>query len=226
MDQSPAVGSAKWRTGGDDSFLVNTSIDNEVVRFGLERMLQSIPRVHDPGNAPDGSKRADADIDRTITIRLVSELAGAAGPRPARRSLVVLDSTRPEDLATAARSGAVGFLDLAELTRETLQDALTQIDRGKTPTSDVMVRHLLNTGRPARPAQEREQPPLTPRELDVLALLADGMSNKLIARNLFISAHGVKRLVSSILAKLNCPNRTLAAARAIEEKIVKRPNLP
>ncbi|MFD2467919.1 LuxR C-terminal-related transcriptional regulator [Amycolatopsis silviterrae] len=218
MDQSPAIGSAKWRTGGDDSFLVNTSIDNEVVRFGLERMLQSIPRVHDPGN--------DADIDRTITIRLVSELAGAAGPRPARRSLVVLDSTRPEDLATAARSGAVGFLDLAELTRDTLQEALVQIDRGKTPTSDVMVRHLLDTGRPARPAREREPPPLTPRELDVLALLADGMSNKLIARNLFISAHGVKRLVSSILAKLNCPNRTLAAARAIEEKIVKRPNLP
>lgn len=57
---------------------------------------------------------------------------------------------------------------------------------------------------------------LTPREHDVLAEMAKGQSNKRIARELAISEHGVKRLVSSILVKLQCPNRTLAVAYAIE----------
>ncbi|TWF95399.1 regulatory LuxR family protein [Saccharopolyspora dendranthemae] len=89
-------------------------------------------------------------------------------------------------------------------------------------TADFMVRFLrrssqrCDSGRSARKPERSLVNALTPREHDVLAEMAKGQSNKRIARELAISEHGVKRLVSSILAKLQCPTRTLAVAYAIE----------
>jgi DNA-binding CsgD family transcriptional regulator len=60
---------------------------------------------------------------------------------------------------------------------------------------------------------------LTPREHQVLALMADGLSNKQIGRRLDISFHGAKRLVASVLAKLDSPTRTVAVAKALREGI-------
>ncbi|MFD0626787.1 response regulator transcription factor [Streptomyces sanglieri] len=59
-----------------------------------------------------------------------------------------------------------------------------------------------------------------PREQQVLALLAQGFSNKQIARRIGISEHGAKRHVTNLLAKLNSPNRTLAVALALQEGLV------
>ncbi|MFK0156900.1 response regulator transcription factor [Streptomyces sp. NPDC090499] len=61
---------------------------------------------------------------------------------------------------------------------------------------------------------------LTPRELQVLRLVAQGLSNKQVSRQLQISEHGVKQLVGNVLAKLNCPNRTLAVVRAMEDGLL------
>ncbi|MGI5287809.1 response regulator transcription factor [Nonomuraea polychroma] len=66
----------------------------------------------------------------------------------------------------------------------------------------------------------RDDDVLTPRERQVLELLVEGMSNKQIA--LRISQHGVKRLVSNVLAKLNCPNRTMAVRTAITDGILSK----
>jgi DNA-binding NarL/FixJ family response regulator len=66
----------------------------------------------------------------------------------------------------------------------------------------------------AAPVREGADPALTPRELDVLAALADGASNKAIARRLGISYHTVKFHVAAILAKLDADSRTEAVARA------------
>ena len=60
----------------------------------------------------------------------------------------------------------------------------------------------------------------TPREQQTLALLVEGLPNKQIARRLGISEHGAKRNVANILAKLNVPNRTLAAAKAVRDGLV------
>lgn len=54
--------------------------------------------------------------------------------------------------------------------------------------------------------------------------MAEGLSNKQAARRLQISEHGVKRLVGNVLAKLNCPNRTLAVVRAIEDGLLAGPS--
>jgi DNA-binding NarL/FixJ family response regulator len=63
---------------------------------------------------------------------------------------------------------------------------------------------------------------LTPREQAALALLVQGLSNKQIARRLTISEHGAKRHVANLLAKLNCPNRTMAAVVAVREGLLER----
>ena len=64
---------------------------------------------------------------------------------------------------------------------------------------------------------------LTPREHQTLCLLAQGMSNKQIASALHISQHGAKRHVANVIAKLNCPNRTLAVVLALREGIIEEP---
>lgn len=61
---------------------------------------------------------------------------------------------------------------------------------------------------------------LTPRERQALKLLADGLSNKQIARRLGISEHGAKRHVGNVLAKLNCPNRTVAVTVALNHGLL------
>jgi DNA-binding NarL/FixJ family response regulator len=61
---------------------------------------------------------------------------------------------------------------------------------------------------------------LTPREQETLSLLVEGRSNKQIANRLGISINGAKRHVANVLAKLNCPNRTLAAAEAVRLGVI------
>ncbi|MFI8951791.1 response regulator transcription factor [Streptomyces sp. NPDC053750] len=89
--------------------------------------------------------------------------------------------------------------------------------------SATLVRRALRQTQPA-PADVRPWGPpgalLTPRELEVLHLVAEGLSNKQAARRLQISEHGVKRLVGNVLARLNCPNRTLAVVRAMEDGLL------
>lgn len=67
---------------------------------------------------------------------------------------------------------------------------------------------------------------LTAREQETLALLAEGLSNKQIARRLAISDHGAKRLVTSVLLKLGAPNRTTAVVTAIKAGMISYPREP
>jgi DNA-binding NarL/FixJ family response regulator len=83
-----------------------------------------------------------------------------------------------------------------------------------------LARELLAHAR-GKEARPRSRPViLTPREQQALSLLTQGMSNREIARRLGISEHGAKRHVANVLAKLNCPNRTLAAAMAIQDELL------
>ncbi len=65
---------------------------------------------------------------------------------------------------------------------------------------------------------------LTRREREVLQALSEGLSNKQIARRMAISEHGAKRHVANIMAKLNCPNRTLAVSKALREGLCPPPS--
>jgi DNA-binding NarL/FixJ family response regulator len=76
---------------------------------------------------------------------------------------------------------------------------------------------------PVRHSGRVRHDPLTPREREALTLLAEGLMNKQIARQLRISDHGAKRLVASVLVKLSSPNRTLAVVTALREGLLDPP---
>lgn len=133
------------------------------------------------------------------------------------RVLILVDSAAaPVEQSWADQ--ACGFLDWADLRPDTLHDAISDVAAGRFYASETLARRSVTaaeqTDGGAAPA--RAPIALTARELQVLRLIAGGLSNRQIARSLNISEHGVKRLVGIVLAKLNCPNRTLAVVRAID----------
>jgi DNA-binding NarL/FixJ family response regulator len=114
---------------------------------------------------------------------------------------------------------ANGFLDWTDLRPETLREAILDVKAGRFHVSATLARRSVTAPDQAgddTTSQRASMVALTAREQQVLRLIADGQSNRQVARSLSISEHGVKRAVGIILAKLNCPNRTLAVVRAIE----------
>lgn len=193
----------------------------EVGRYGLERMLQSAPSVAsvlvgDPGEQENPGSSCDVLIG---DLHEVGRRRGTAGP--GTKLLLVVDCSRRDELLQAVATPAHGYLDLADVSTRTLDVALRELSTGGLPMPARLVQAMMTQLRGEQPTTPAVQATLlTPREHDVLALLGQGLSNKQIARRIGISAHGVKRLVSNVLAKLNCPNRTLAVARALREGLV------
>ncbi|NUR91576.1 MAG: response regulator transcription factor [Nonomuraea sp.] len=134
--------------------------------------------------------------------------------------LLLCDGNQEESLEIAASIPSNGFLMLQDLTAESMEKALTGVRNGEMPMPGGLANHLLTSVRRSAAASRGRTPYLTPREQQALGLLAEGLSNKQIARRLGISQHGVKRLVANVLAKLNCPNRTLAVAVALRDGLV------
>ncbi len=137
------------------------------------------------------------------------------------RVLILVDSA--DVVAQSWVDHANGFLDWADLRPETLRDAIVDVEAGRFHVSATLVRRSVTT--PGRtggdPTSKRASMiALTAREQQVLRLIAEGQSNRQVARSLSISEHGVKRTVGIILAKLNCPNRTLAVVRAMESGLL------
>ncbi len=114
---------------------------------------------------------------------------------------------------------ANGLLDWADLRPETLREAILDVEAGRFHVSATLARRSVTAADQSgdeTTSKRASMVALTAREQQVLRLIADGQSNRQVARSLNISEHGVKRAVGIILAKLNCPNRTLAVVRAIE----------
>ncbi|MCF6522536.1 response regulator transcription factor [Streptomyces sp. JJ36] len=115
---------------------------------------------------------------------------------------------------------ADGFLLVEEITSQSLEDSLLRLARGDMPVPALLSRWMLGRLRNGVPTRPERPFFLTARELETLLLLGRGYSNKQIARSLQISQHGAKRHVANVLAKLNCPNRTLAVALALRHGII------
>ncbi|URN11125.1 response regulator transcription factor [Streptomyces radiopugnans] len=126
-----------------------------------------------------------------------------------------------EAVRRASRLAADGFLLETGLNAGTLGHAVEAVARGEIPVPPSLVRELLSEVKTGGRCERGPQ--LTPREEAALALLVQGMSNKQIARRLGISEHGAKRHVSNVLAKLNCPNRTVAAVVAVQDGLIAAP---
>ena len=201
-------------------------LGNELVRHGVLSMLRGVRCVSDTWACGSPSEAMAVLMARRPEILLCHAEAPGAGSLVAAtaelgtRTLLLLDDV---DLTTAdavAVAAADGFLLQDELTVGALASAVERLGSGEVPLPGRLARMLvagLGTAPTHRPARGVS---LTPREQQVLGLLAQGLRNKQIARQLAISEHGVKRHVTNVLAKLNSPNRTLAVALALREGLV------
>jgi two-component system nitrate/nitrite response regulator NarL len=133
--------------------------------------------------------------------------------------VMLTTSNEEKDLVESLRSGASGYL-LKDMEPSELVAALREIVAGKTVVAPELTPVLARVVQgEAIDEQQPESSPfdeLTPREVEILCLLAEGQSNKLIARNLGISDGTVKLHVKAILRKLNVHSRVEAAVMAVE----------
>lgn len=152
-----------------------------------------------------------------VTASALAKFIGNANPPT---SLVLIDQIRRADILRILQSGARGLL-LRETHAENITEALAAVHHGLV----VLSPEVLDALAPAvgeLPSDDEVPPgePLTAREIEVLGLLADGASNREIARRMQISEHTVKFHVSSILNKLGAATRTEAVTRGYKEGLI------
>jgi DNA-binding NarL/FixJ family response regulator len=199
--------------------------DHPVVRDGLRGMLSGQPDFEvagEAGNGLDGVRLVETlkpDValidlrmpllDGVATIQQIRALPGSR-----THVLVMTTYDSDADILRAIEAGATGYL-LKDAPREELYQAVRFTAEGKSYLSPSVAARLMIQLR--RPAAE----PLSPREIDVLRLVAQGASNKEIARYLHISEATVKSHLLHIFSKLEVNDRTQAVTVAIQRGIVK-----
>ena len=142
---------------------------------------------------------------------------------PTTKILMLTVSDEEDDLYEAIKAGANGYL-LKEISVEEVAEAIRAVVQGQSLISPSMASKLLHEFNSlAKKAEERQQypaPTLTSRELEVLKLVARGMSNREIADGLFISENTVKNHVRNILEKLHLHSRMEAVIYAVRERLL------
>ena len=205
--------------------------DHEVVREGLRSFLELQDGIEVAGEAGDGEAAVAAVEDLTPDVVLMDlvmpRLDGvgamqALRERGSRARVIVLTSfTEDAKLLPAIRAGAAGYL-LKNVAPAELARAVRAAHAGDALLDpSVAARLVEEVASPPAPAP-REPDELTPREHEILALIARGMSNKRIAFELDVSEKTVKNHVSHVLAKLGVPDRTAAALYAVRNGLVEQ----
>jgi DNA-binding NarL/FixJ family response regulator len=206
---------------------VAVSHHDELIRAGLETMISRLPPVrmvssyHDwPGVAGllGGDKLPDVLL---VAHRLVrGEPERIAAVKSTVRTLLVLEEADNVEIADAACLDPGGYLVERGLTTSILLTALRQTTAGQVPMAPQVTHEILAELQNPKRLSVLGLNQLTPREQQTLKLLVEGFSNKQIAHRLGIGINGAKRHVANVLAKLNCPNRTIAATEAVRLGII------
>jgi DNA-binding NarL/FixJ family response regulator len=196
--------------------------DHAVVREGLAAMINRQPDMRVVAEAPDGIDAvrqwsehrpdvalADLRMPRLDGVGFISQVRALD---PKARILILTTFDGDEDIYRGMRAGAKAYL-LKDAPREQLLDCIRAVHAGATFLPPDVAAKLA-----AQVSGER----LTDREQEILALMADGQSNKAIARKLGISEGTVKTHVKSVLFKLGATSRTEAAAIAARRGLVQR----
>ena len=189
--------------------------DHAVVRSGLLQLLGNVAEVEVVGAASDGEEAvALAAAERPDVVLMDLEMPALDGIEATRRiraadesvNVVVLTAfSDRRRILDAIDAGAVGYL-LKDAEPEELIRGLEAAARGESPLDPKAAQALV-----AARAAQGSDPDLTPRERQVLALLADGLPNKLIARRLEISEKTVKAHLTNIFQRIGVSDRTQAA---------------
>jgi DNA-binding NarL/FixJ family response regulator len=207
--------------------------DHEVVRTGFAAMLGTQPDFNVLGTAGDGAEAVLACRRlRPDVVLMDIRMPGTDGIEATRqltlddqapRVLILTTFDLDEYVFDALRAGASGFL-LKEATAGQLYDAVRVIAAGDALLAPTVTRRLISEFARIHPPVAVPQPSslaaLTPRETEVLRLVAEGLSNSEIAARLTVTDDTVKTHVSRLLAKLGLRDRVQAVVTAYESGLV------
>ncbi|MGV9305814.1 MULTISPECIES: response regulator [unclassified Nonomuraea] len=203
--------------------------DHPVVRTGFAELLGTQPDFTVVGTAGDGAEAVrlcrelspdvvlmDVRMPGTNGIDATRRLAGDGGPRV----LILTTFDLDEYVYDALRAGASGFL-LKDVTAERLFDAVRVVAGGEALLAPTVTRRLISEfAQLHRRTETAALSALTPRETQVLRLIAEGLSNPEIAGRLTVTEETVKTHVSRVLNKLGLRDRTQAVVAAYETGLV------
>jgi len=218
---------------GGDALKILIVDDHALFRRGIQMVLEQEDGIEVVGEATDGQEAVekaeelmpdvvlmDVRMPKRSGIEATSAIREAI---PHAKILMLTVSDEEEDLYEAIKAGASGYL-LKEISTEDVADAIRSVWTGQSRISPAMASKLLNEFQAmSRRAEERESvhsPRLTDREMEVLRLVAKGMNNRDIAKELFISENTVKNHVRNILEKLQLHSRMEAVVYAVREKLL------
>jgi two-component system, NarL family, nitrate/nitrite response regulator NarL len=204
--------------------------DHSLFRAGIASLLSSREDMEVVGEAQDGRQALDAARNLKPDLVLMDvhmpNLGGIEATRqiraelPETRVVMLTVSDQDRDLFEAIKSGASGYL-LKNLEPDELFGYLTGVFRGEAPISRTMAAKILSEfssqasrGKSAQPNEPLSE--LTPREREVLKLVAAGATNREIAAALTLTENTVKNHLRNILDKLHLENRVQAAAYALK----------
>ncbi len=214
----------------DDVIRVVIADDQALVRGGFRAILAAHPDIEVVGEAGNGSEAVAAVATTRPDVALVDVRMPMTDGIEACRRIVAMDSTCrvlmlttfdvDEHVYDAFRAGATGFL-LKTVSPEDLAAAVRAVHSGDSLLAPAITRRLIErfTSAPA-PTADHRLDSLTDREREVLHLVARGLSNTEIARDLFVSEGTVKTHVSRVLTKLELRDRVQAVVLAYETGLV------
>ncbi len=217
----------------DEVIRVLIADDQALFRRGLFVVLageERIKVVAEADNGEDAVARAEQLAPDVVLMDVrMPRLSGIEAARqvrdlvPTTKILMLTVSDEEDDLYEAIKAGANGYL-LKEISVEEVAEAIRAVVQGQSLISPSMASKLLNEFNAlARRAAQQEQvsaPVLTARELEVLKLVARGLSNREVAEGLFISENTVKNHVRNILEKLHLHSRMEAVMYAVRKRLL------
>jgi NarL family two-component system response regulator LiaR len=199
--------------------------DHAIVRKGICALLDLDPGIEVIGEASNGQEAVrgveSARPDVILMDLVMPEMDGIEAIRqvmdrsPKARILVLTSFAADDKVFPAIKAGAMGYL-LKDSDPSEVVDAIRQVHRGESSLHPRIARKLMQEL--SRPPEQPQTPdPLTDREMEVLRLVAQGKSNRDIAKDLTITEGTVRVHVSSILGKLHLASRTQATLYALRE---------
>jgi DNA-binding NarL/FixJ family response regulator len=219
-------------TGTDSPIRVLLADPHALFRRGVRLVLDAESDIEVVAECADGLEAVDRIVELVPDLVLMDvSMPGVSGIEATRRARSLVPSVKvailtvsesDDDLFAAVRAGATGYL-LKEVSIEELPGAVRAVARGHSLISPSMASRLLGEFNALSRRVEEQRgtaPRLSDRELEVLRLVARGLSNKDIAAELVIAENTVKNHVRNILEKLQLRSRMEAAMYAVREKLV------
>jgi NarL family two-component system response regulator LiaR len=208
--------------------------DHSIVRKGIRTLLDTETGIEVVGEASNGeealSSAQNLNPDVILMDLVMPVMNGIEATQritrdcPETRVLVLTSFAADDKVFPAIKAGALGYL-LKDSSPEDLIEAIRQVYRGEPSLDPSIARKVLyELSHPARTKPTVD--PLTERELEVLRLIAKGLSNREIARQLVVAEWTVRTHVSNILSKLHLASRTQAALYALKTGLASLADTP